>query len=217
MKRLLNCGALILLTALCGESRAGEELLVTPFSQDGVLVEVTRLFTLPEKASAKLPKLSSQQTEVSRWALVTTGGVYAFLESPENQQFVARMKPNAAVRVNGKLLTSGSLLHIDTLSAAKEKPAIDLKKYRDDKGTAVTLNGTNLCQCGLNVSDLPHSCKLGHLHHLQTTDGKIYHYLPVGEGSAAFLGKGSHFQKVEVQAKLFPGNFLLVERIATQR
>lgn len=216
MKHVLNWGVVILATALCGEVRAADERLVTPFHQDGLLVDVTTLFTLSGKPAANSAKLSSQQSEISRWALVTTSGVYAFLESPENQQFLAKSKPNIAVNIKGKLLISGSLLHIDSLSAAQEKPVIDLKKYRDDKGTPVSLSGTNLCQCGLDVSDLPHSCKLGHLHHLQAADGKIYHYLPIGDGPTVFLGKGSHFKKVEVQAKLFPGNFLLVERISVQ-
>jgi hypothetical protein len=72
--------------------------------------------------------------------------------------------------------------------------------------------GTNKCQCGLSVAELPHSCALGHLHHLEASDGKIYHYLQYGDGKSAFLGHGTHFMNVEVKARVFPGQFLLVER-----
>ncbi len=76
----------------------------------------------------------------------------------------------------------------------------------------MTLRGAQQVPVRLNVSDLPHSCTLGHLHHLEADDGKIYHYLQYGEGKAAFLGDGTHFKNVEVKARVFPGQFLLVER-----
>lgn len=56
-------------------------------------------------------------------------------------------------------------------------PLIDFGRLRSDPGRQVTLEGVNKYQCGLAVADLSHSCKLGHLHHLEADDGKIYHYL----------------------------------------
>jgi len=53
---------------------------------------------------------------------------------------------------------------------------------------------------------------MGHLHHLDAIDGKIYHYLQYGDGKSAFLGNRTHFKNVEVNARVFPGHFLLVER-----
>jgi len=89
---------------------------------------------------------------------------------------------------------------------------VDLARYEDEEGKAVTLRGANKCQCGLNVAELPHSCTLGHLHHLEADDAQIYNYLQYGDGKAAFLGEGTHFKNVELKARLFPGHFLLVER-----
>jgi len=48
--------------------------------------------------------------------------------------------------------------------------------------------------------------------HLEADNGKVYHYLQYGDGKSAFLGNGSHFKNVEVKARMFPGQFLLVER-----
>jgi hypothetical protein len=53
---------------------------------------------------------------------------------------------------------------------------------------------------------------LGHLHHLEANDGKIYQYLQYADGKSAFLGEGTHFKNVELKARVFPGQFLLVEK-----
>jgi hypothetical protein len=74
------------------------------------------------------------------------------------------------------------------------------------------MQGANKCQCGLDVAELPHSCTSGHLHHLEAKDGKIYHYLEHGDGKEAFLGNGTNFKNVELKERVFPGQFLLVER-----
>ena len=95
-------------------------------------------------------------------------------------------------------------------------PLIDFAAFRNDPGEQVTLAGMNKCQCGLDVADLPHSCDLGHLHHLETEDGRIYHYLQSGSGNDAFLGSGSHFRPVEVTARLLPGQYLLVQEVSVE-
>ena len=77
----------------------------------------------------------------------------------------------------------------------------------------MTLTGKNMSQCGLNVGTLEHGCKLGHLHHLQTADGKIFNYLQTPQAADLFHGKGYHFKNVEVKARVFPGQFLLVESV----
>ncbi len=66
------------------------------------------------------------------------------------------------------------------------------------------LKGTNKCQCGLDVADLPHSCTLGHLHHLEADDGKTYHYLQFAQGKDTFLGHDTHFKNLEVKGRIFP-------------
>jgi hypothetical protein len=58
----------------------------------------------------------------------------------------------------------------------------------------------------------PSSWTPGHLHRLEADDGKIYHYLQYGDVKAAFLGNGTHFKNIEVKARVFPGQFLLVEK-----
>jgi hypothetical protein len=109
------------------------------------------------------------------------------------------------------LLVAASLLHLDSLTRSSSDTGVDLARYAEAKGTAVTLQGTNKCQCGLDVKGLPHSCTLGHLHHLEADDGKIYNYLPYGDGQAAYLGQGTHFKKIAVKARLYPGQLLRVE------
>ena len=100
-----------------------------------------------------------------------------------------------------------------SLNAARAADGPPVTPFAADGVVAeITLRGANKCQCGLNVADLPHSCTLGHLHHLEADDGKIYNYLQYRDGKAAFLGHGTHFRNVEVKARVFPGQFLMVEK-----
>jgi hypothetical protein len=214
MKRLC-CGLTVLtLTFSFNFARAADGPPVTSFEADGVVADVLDLFPCAIKDDKKVDKARAQSTlkEVAARALVTKDGVYAFLESPENQRLLKDVKPGTPVSVKGRLLVAGSLLHIDSLAKAKGDPGIDLSRYEDEEGKEVTLRGANKCQCGLNVSDLPHSCTLGHLHHLEANNGKVYQYLQYGDGKSAFLGNGTHFKNVEVKARVFPGQFLLVEK-----
>jgi hypothetical protein len=214
MNQLLRGLAVLTLVLSLGAARAGDGPAVTPFKANGVVADVQELFPCAVKIGKKVERSGAQTTlkEVAARALVTQDSVYAFLETPENRRFLKDVKPGTAVMVKGRLLTSGSLLHIDSLVKAKGDSKIDLERYEDEEGKEVTLQGTNKCQCGLNVAELPHSCTLGHLHHLEASDGKIYHYLQYGDGKSAFLGHGTHFKNVEVKARVFPGQFLLVER-----
>ena len=149
-------------------------------------------------------------------ALVTEEGVYAFLETPENQEALAETEPGSVVWIEGKLVESGALLHIDVLKKINKVPLIDFARFRNDAGREVVLKGMNKCQCGMDVADLPHSCQLGHLHHLDAADGKIYHYLQFAAGKGAFLGEGSHFKDVEVKGRALPGNYLVVENVKVE-
>ncbi len=195
-------------------ARAADGPPVTPFEADGIVADVLELFPWALKDNKKADRARAQTTlkDVAARALVTKDGVYAFLETPENKRALKDVKPGTAVSIKGRLLAAGALLHIDALSKAKGDTGVDLARYEDEEGKAVTLRGANKCQCGLNVADLPHSCTLGHLHHLEADDGQIYNYLQYGDGKAAFLGDGTHFKNVELKARLFPGHFLLVER-----
>ena len=214
MKRLC-CGLTVVTLAFSFNSaRAGDGPPVTAFEANGVVADVLDLFPCAIKDDKKADKARAQTThkEVAARAFVTKDGVYAFLETPENQKLLKDVKPGTTVSIKGRLLVAGSLLHIDSLAKAKADPGINLARYEDEEGKEVTLRGANKCQCGLNVSDLPHSCTLGHLHHLEADNGKVYHYLQYGDGKSAFLGNGSHFKNVEVKARVFPGQFLLVEK-----
>ena len=193
---------------------AGDGPPVKPFEADGIVADVLELFPCAIKDDKKADRARTQSTlkDVAARALVTKDGVYAFLETAENRRLLKDAKPGTAVSVKGRLLVSGSLLQIDSLTKAKGDAGVDLARYEEEEGKQVTLRGANKCQCGLNVADLPHSCSLGHLHHLEAADGKIYHYLQYGDGRAAFLGNGTHFKNVEIKARVFPGQFLLVER-----
>jgi hypothetical protein len=214
MIRLVRGLTVLTLVLSLNAARAADRPTVKSFEGDGVVADVLELFPCAVKDAKKTERLRTQTTlkEVAARALVTKEGVYAFLESPENQRILKNVKPGTAVSVKGRLLVSGSLLHIDSLAKAKGDPGVDLARYEDEEGTKVTLRGANKCQCGLNVAELPHSCTLGHLHHLEANDGKIYQYLQYGDGKAAFLGNGTHFKNIEVKARVFPGQFLMVEQ-----
>lgn len=194
---------------------AAELAVVVPFDQPGVIVEVSSLFAMVTEAARQAGGLPAEtmQADTAGRAFVTVDGVFTFLETPENQKNLAAVPSGSAVQLKGRLLSTGLLVQVDQLSPLKKTPAIDLKKYAKEKGTAVTLQGTNKCQCGLSVGDLPHSCTLGHLHHLEASDRKIYHYLQLGEGQTALSGAGSHFKKLEVKGRVFPGNFLLIQEV----
>ena len=210
------CPGLTMLTLVLSFNavRAADGPSVTPFEADGVVADVLDLFPCAIKDNKQADRARAQTTlkEVAARALVTKDGVYAFLETPENRQALKGVKPGTAVSIKGRLLASGALLHIDTLAKAKGDPGVDLARYDEEEGQEVTLRGANKCQCGLNVADLTHSCSLGHLHHLEADNGKIYNYLQYGDGKAAFLGNGTHFKNVELKGRVFPGQFLLVER-----
>jgi hypothetical protein len=213
IRRIRDLTVLTLVLSL-NTARAADGPPVTPFEADGVVADVLQLFprAVNDTRKAERARAHTTQKEVAARALVTKHGVYAFLETPENRRLLRDVKPGSAVKIKGRLLTSVALLHIDSLAKAKGDPGVDLAQYGDEQGKAVTLRGANKCQCGLNVADLPHSCTLGHLHHLEADDGKIYNYIQYGDGKAAFLGEGTHFKNVAVKARVFPGQFVLVER-----
>ncbi len=177
------------------------------FNERGVIVDVHSFFTAVDQSASELAVVNES---VAGKALVTEDGVYGFLETPENEKMLVNTRNGSVVQVKGKLLREGALLHVDALESKTEVPLIDFARYRTDKGRQVALEGVNKCQCGLGVGDLPHSCKLGHLHHLETSEGQIYHYLQFARGQDFFLGKESHFKPVSVKARLLPGHYLLV-------
>ena len=180
------------------------------FNETGVVVDIQNFFTAAAGAAESYRPLKGDQ---GRLALVTASGVYAFLETPENEVHLRGITAGDKVELSGKLLVNGTLLHIDRIRTLDEALNVDLNSYRNAAGVAVTLTGKNLCQCGLDVGELPHSCQLGHRHHLQADDGKIYHYLQYGDAQKAYLGEGSHFRKVIVEVIVLPGQYLLVESI----
>ena len=186
---------------------------VTAFEESGVIVDIQNFFdAAAEQANSYSPVSAGQ----GRHALVTSSGIYAFLETPSNEAHLKGIPAGSSVRLSGRLLTNGTLLHIDKITALDATADIDLDVYRSAKGERVELTGQNLCQCGLDVGDLPHSCQLGHLHHLQANDGKIYHYLQYGDAQKAYVGKGSHFKQVAIKATLLPGQYLLVDEVTVQ-
>lgn len=186
---------------------------VTAFEESGVIVDIQTFFSAAADQAKSYKPVSVGQ---GRHALVTSSGVYAFLETPSNEAQLQGIPAGSSVRLAGRLLTNGTLLHIDKITTLDAVADTDLEIYRAAKGTQVELTGQNLCQCGLDVGDLPHSCQLGHRHHLQASDGKIYHYLQYGDAQKAYVGKGSHFRQVTVKATVLPGQYLLVEEVSVQ-
>ena len=205
--RPLLTGVLLALatSAAAGESSGKSSVA---FEAHGVIVDIHSFFTAATADLKATPAVA--HGAVAGKALVAEDGVYAFLETPENEKLLAETGNGSVVQVKGKLLREGALLYLASLESKTQVPLIDFARYRKDEGTLVELEGVNKCQCGLDVADLPHSCKLGHLHHLETADGRIYHYLQFARGQDFFLGKESHFKPVAVKARLLPGNYLLV-------
>lgn len=176
------------------------------FNERGVIADVHSFFTAVDQSASDLVVAHES---VAGKALVTEDGVFGFLETPENEKMLMNTSNGSVVQVKGKLLREGALLHVDALESKTQVLLIDFAGYRTDKGREVALEGVNKCQCGLGVGDLPHSCKLGHLHHLETSEGKIYHYLQFARGQDFFLGKESHFKPVSLKARLLPGHYLI--------
>ncbi len=189
---------------------AGATGEVIKFHETGIVVDIQTFY-----AAAKVQSegYRSLRGNVGEFALVAKSGVYAFLETPGNSGHLQDIAPGTAVDLKGRLLINGALLHIDNLRVVKNASGIDLDAYRSAAGEEVSLTGYNLCQCGMDVGELPHSCQLGHLHHLQASDGKIYHYLQYGEAQKTYLGIDSHFRPVDVKGRVLPGQYLLVESV----
>ena len=200
-------GLMLPLTAANAATNDAGTSVSTDFAESGVIVDMEMFFhAAANKASA------DEKQGIAGRALATASGLYSFLETPENDEKLGDLKAGSVVHITGKLLERGALLHIGELKRSGTISLdLDLAGLRTDPGLQITLAGTNKCQCGLDVADLPHSCKLGHLHHLEAEDGNLYHYLPDPQGIALFLGQGSHFKGVSVEGRLFPGNYIKVE------
>ena len=182
---------------------------VVDFDQIGLLVEASSFFEATRgRATAEIVEAGTADR-----ALVTPEGVFAFLETPANAEKVGPIEPNTPVRLQGKLLTRGNLLHTESVEAVPSPGAVDARRFQSDPGPTVTLTGTNKCMCGIKVAEMHTSCELGHLHHLVAEDGKIYHYLQYALGRDALATMNYHFKPMRVVARELPGHFLLVESI----
>src|SRR5271157_3296697 len=128
MMRLLSGSTVLTLLLSLNAARATDGQPVTPFEADGVVADVQELFPAAANDGKKADRGRTRPTlkEVAARALVTHKGVYAFLETPENQRALYNVKSDTAVNIKGRLLTSGALLHIDSLSRPKENPKVDL-------------------------------------------------------------------------------------------
>ena len=188
---------------------AGSE--VTKFHETGIVVDIQTFY---HAAKVQSEGYRSLRGNLGALALVARSGVYAFLETPGNSTHLRDIAPGTPVTLTGRLLVNGALLHIDNLKAVKTAPGVDLEAYRSAAGQEVSLTGYNLCQCGLDVGELPNNCRLGHLHHLQASDGKIYHYLQYGEAQKTYLGIDSHFRPLGIKGRVLPGHYLLVASVS---
>lgn len=186
---------------------------IVPLQAAGLLVAPHRFF----RAVGADAEVEIAFASVADRALVTTAGVYAFVDSPENQKLLQDLPADTAVRIEAVAHTPSRLLHIERIEALAQTPAdLDVDAVAGAAGRKVTLTGTNKCACGIKIAPLHTSCQLGHLHHLEADDGRIYHYLQFADGQDAYLGRGTHFKKLTVEAVELPGQFLLVERVAVQ-
>jgi hypothetical protein len=193
-----------------GSSPAPAAAKVVAYTGQGYLVVAHSFYAVAVPALAAEKNYQPPREPLADRLFVTADGVYAFVESPANKKLLDGIKPDTAISVKGKLLSQGSLLLLDEAVVLKAVVDVDQKKYRDDAGKPVALEGYSRCQCALDLAGLPTSCALGHLHHLQLADGSLYSYLPIGDGAAALAGKPAHNSKLRVEALLLPGRQLLV-------
>ncbi|PCJ60925.1 MAG: hypothetical protein COA79_07655 [Planctomycetota bacterium] len=198
---------LFLIFFICGVSILASDKKnksVEEFSENGVLVNIKKFYVEVKSLDVKTDKKKSLSSYV---AFICKKGVYSFLETKENDKFLETVTLGQTVELKGKVLISGNLVEIGSLSKTDKKIDIDMKKLKKTQGKSIRLKGVNKCQCGLKVSTLSHSCKLGHLHHIQTTEGSIYHYLEAGKSSNMKM----HFKKIDTNAEVYPGNFITIK------
>ena len=194
-------GLMLPLTAANAATDDAGNSVSTDFAEGGVIVDMEVFF----HGAANEGTVDQKQGIAGR-ALATSSGLYSFLETPENDEKLGDLPAGSVVHVTGKLLERGALLHIAELKRSGTISLdLDLAGLRADPGLQITLAGTNKCQCGLDVADLPHSCKLGHLHHLEAKDGNLYHYLPRSAGDRPVFGTGFSFQGCSRRRKVVSG------------
>jgi hypothetical protein len=218
LQRMFTFVLLLLLSAtltpsLHAADNTGAPAKVVEFTGQGYIVVAHSFFAAAVPALSAEKEYQPPREPLSDRLFVTADGVYAFVESPTNKKLLEGVKPDTALSVKGKLLASGSLLLLDEAVPVKGAINIDQKKFRDDAGKLVALDGVSRCQCALDLGGLPTTCTLGHLHHLQMPDGSLYSYLPIGDGAAALAGKPAHNSKLHVEALLLPGRQLLVRSV----
>jgi L-ascorbate metabolism protein UlaG (beta-lactamase superfamily) len=203
MQKLVVTLLFVLISSYC----IAAEDSVKEFTEKGVMVDIQNFF---KDAKNSNPASDKKKLQTSYLAFVNEKGVYSFLERDDQEKLLNDIKIGDHVEIKGKILDAGFLVEIETIKKLEEKSTVDLKKYQDTDGKATTLEGTNKCQCGLKVGTLQHNCKLGHLHHLQTEDGKIYHYLDADKSADMKI----HFKKLKLDVLLFPGNFIKIKEPA---
>lgn len=182
---------------------------VVDFDEKGVLTSAAMLFGV---GGVRQP-LDTVRAATSDRAFVTANGVFAFLETPGNFDHLAKAEGTQPLVIKGKLLTRGRLLHIESTEPVVGKFPIDMTKYHAPDGESTTITGVNKCMCGIKIAQMHTSCQLGHLHHLEAQDGKIYHYLQFTDGADATVTMKYHFKPVSVTGRVFPGQFVLVDSI----
>ena len=106
------------------------------FDDNGVIVDVHRFFTAAARnAGDKALEVAHRST--AGYALVTEHGVYAFLETPQNEEALAGAGHGSVVRLRGRLLKEGALLHVNELEHVTKVPLIDFARFRNDEGRVV--------------------------------------------------------------------------------
>ena len=95
---MLQVLSIALSALLAHTAHAASTQTSTAFDQSSVIVEVHSFFK--PAAQARDPAAASADGVAGR-ALVTAFGVYAFLETPENQQLLAKTKPGSVVHIRG--------------------------------------------------------------------------------------------------------------------
>ncbi|PCJ59683.1 MAG: hypothetical protein COA79_09775 [Planctomycetota bacterium] len=181
--------------------------IVKPFKEIGYLVDIQLFFD-----KLKVDKKAILEMDRNRSAylvFVNRRGVFSFLETEQNDSVLEIFEDGSLVELEGKEFLAGKLLEIDKINVSDKKPKFVIERYKKNfHGKKIKLSGVNMCQCSLKITPLKHNCKLGHLHHLQTKDDTIYHYIQPGKSSnMSFHGKA-----VDVEGLLFPGNFIAVTK-----
>jgi len=107
---------------------AADEVVV-PFEAAGSLVDIHSFFA---RTSEEKPEVAG--TSVAGLGFVVNDQVYAFVESPEDEQILAGIEPGAGLLLAGKLFVPGALRELESATFALDEANLFAQKRAESEG-----------------------------------------------------------------------------------